>query len=96
MIHLSIHDIRLALLRVVNEGDDHTIRQITMLLCLYDSDRTIGKLSDEMNVDKPVVTRGIDRLMEDGFAERISDPNDRRSVIARITAAGRRYVDQMG
>lgn len=92
---MNARDIRLALLRIVNDGDDHTTRQIAMLLCLHDGNRTIKALSDEMNVIKPVITRGIDRLVDDGFAERIPDPNDRRSVIARITAAGKRYIDRM-
>ena len=39
------------------------------------------------------MTNRIDRLEERGFVARRADPDDRRSVIVRLTAKGRRAID---
>jgi len=79
----------------VRNGDDHTTRQVAILLCLYKAQNTIRGLADEMKVDKPVISRGVDRLVEDHFLERIPDPEDRRSVLVRLLPAGRRFIEEM-
>lgn len=90
---MSVRSLREAMLRIVRGGDDHTGRQITLMLCLYESDRTVRELADMMNVIKPVITRGVDRLVLDLYAERRPDPSDRRSVIVKLLPSGREFVE---
>jgi DNA-binding MarR family transcriptional regulator len=40
------------------------------------------------------VTHAVNRLEEQGYVRRVADPADRRTVLAQITAAGRRLVDR--
>jgi DNA-binding MarR family transcriptional regulator len=49
-----------------------------------------------LNVSKPAITRALDRLEEFEFTKRETDPNDRRSVIARRTPAGSAYLRTLG
>jgi DNA-binding MarR family transcriptional regulator len=49
----------------------------------------LGKISDRLQVHRTSVTNVIDRLVESGYAERVSHQHDRRAVLARITPAGR-------
>jgi len=90
---LTIEQFRTVLLSLVREGDDHTSRQLALLLCLREGPATVRGLAERMAVDKPVVTRAVDRGVEDLYAERRPDPSDRRSVLVALTASGRRFVD---
>jgi DNA-binding MarR family transcriptional regulator len=50
----------------------------------------LGQLADRLSCVKSNVTQLIDRLEADGLVNRTADPNDRRSRIAVLTAAGRK------
>ncbi len=50
---------------------------------------TMGDLAAELALTSGGVTRLVDRLGEEGFAERRSCPEDRRVQYATITGAGR-------
>lgn len=50
----------------------------------------LGQLADRLSCVKSNVTQLVDRLEADGLVSRESDPNDRRSKLAVITAAGRK------
>jgi DNA-binding MarR family transcriptional regulator len=90
---VTVKEIQAVLLHIVRAGDDHTSRQLALLFCLREGTKTIRALAEEMNADKPVITRGVDRLVEDHYAERMRDPKDQRSVLVRLTPAGRAFVD---
>lgn len=47
----------------------------------------------ETELSAGAMTNRIDRLEERGLVTRRKDPNDRRSVIVRLTAKGRRAID---
>lgn len=50
----------------------------------------MGQLAERLSCVKSNVTQLVDRLEADGFVTRAPDPNDRRSKLAVITAAGRK------
>lgn len=50
----------------------------------------LGQLAERLACVKSNVTQLVDRLEADGLVERAPDPDDRRSRLAVITAAGRR------
>ena len=52
----------------------------------------LGKIGDRLQVHPTSVTSIIDRLERDGLARRLPHPEDRRGVLAEITADGRRIV----
>ena len=51
------------------------------------------RLMREMLLSSGAMTHRIDRLTADGLVRRVADPGDRRGVIVRITARGRKRVD---
>jgi DNA-binding MarR family transcriptional regulator len=53
----------------------------------------LGKMGVRLMVHPASVTNAIDRLEADGLVRRASDPADRRTVLAEITAAGRAVVE---
>src|SRR3954464_1108249 len=50
----------------------------------------LGQLAERLGCVKSNVTQLIDRLEADGLVSRAADPNDRRSRLAVLTAAGRK------
>ena len=54
---------------------------------------TVGALLDSMMLASGTITHRIDRLEQRGLVERRSDPNDKRVVLVRLTAAGKKLVD---
>ncbi|MGN6245901.1 MAG: MarR family winged helix-turn-helix transcriptional regulator [Motilibacteraceae bacterium] len=52
----------------------------------------MAKVGARLQVHPTSVTSAVDRLQAQGFVEREPDPSDRRSVLARITPAGRRVA----
>ncbi|MCX4747742.1 MarR family transcriptional regulator [Kitasatospora sp. NBC_01287] len=54
---------------------------------------SIGDLARAADVSSRNVTGLVDTLEREGLAERVPDPDDRRSVLTRITPAGRGWLD---
>lgn len=52
------------------------------------SSLTMGELSSALSVPLSTATRIVDTLVERGYVERFSDPEDRRVVRVRFTASG--------
>ncbi len=72
------------------EGVNVTPSQMGILfLLLKDGDKTMSELSTALNIDNSTLTRLADRLVREGFAERIRDDTDRRISKLRITENGR-------
>lgn len=52
----------------------------------------MSELAGIMNVTTAAMTGIIDRLVRDGYLERIPDPRDRRIIRVRLTARGNKVV----
>jgi DNA-binding MarR family transcriptional regulator len=60
-----------------------------------DEGRTCGEIAERMITRDPDVTRLLDRLERAGLARRERSAEDRRVVVTRITAEGRRLTDAL-
>ncbi|MFZ0139776.1 MAG: MarR family transcriptional regulator [Aeromicrobium sp.] len=56
-------------------------------------DLSPGRLVADTLVTSGTMTNRVDRLAARGLVERRPDPSDRRGVLVRLTASGRRTVD---
>jgi DNA-binding MarR family transcriptional regulator len=54
----------------------------------------LGQLAGRLSCVKSNITQLVDRLEADGLVARKLDPNDRRTKLAVLTAAGRRACDE--
>ncbi len=54
----------------------------------------IGKMGARLMVHPTSVTNAVDRLESQGLVRRTGDPADGRTVLARISPAGRRLVER--
>jgi DNA-binding MarR family transcriptional regulator len=54
---------------------------------------TPGALLHQTMVTSGTMTNRVDRLAQRGLVERSPDPSDRRGVLVRLTATGKRAVD---
>jgi DNA-binding transcriptional ArsR family regulator len=82
------------LLEVLRDTIIGMVRRVMMLISdLEGGPHTVRELALRLNVPKPSITRGIDRLVELGLARRAPDPRDRRSVLVQQTRKG---ADLMG
>ncbi|MEM7569812.1 MAG: MarR family winged helix-turn-helix transcriptional regulator [Pseudomonadota bacterium] len=55
----------------------------------------MSELSKSLMVSSGNVTSVVDRLIEDGHVSRTTAANDRRSIIVKLTAKGRREFNRM-
>jgi DNA-binding MarR family transcriptional regulator len=72
-----------------------TMSQWTTLTMLHFSDDgalALGKISGLLGVHTTTITSAVDRLEEAGLVTRSAPPGDRRTVIAKLTAAGRKRI----
>lgn len=51
-------------------------------------------ISRFMLVSKPAATQAVNRLVEQGYVERVDDPSDRRVVYIQPTEAGKRRFEE--
>lgn len=56
-------------------------------------DMPLGELADDLVTTPRNVTGLVDHLERDGLVERVPDPEDRRSVRARLTTDGRARIE---
>ena len=56
-------------------------------------DMHLGELADELAMTPRNVTGLVDHLERDGLVTRVPDPDDRRSVRARLTETGRARIE---
>ena len=66
------------------EDHDISIRQLTALQFIGDTETTLGDVARSLNVTPAVVTGLIDRLERLGLVERMADAQDRRKVLVRV------------
>lgn len=69
--------------------DGLTGQQCFILKQIADEERmTSSLLADRMEVKPSAITVSIDRLVHNGFVERLNDPRDRRVTILKLTEKG--------
>ena len=70
--------------------------QMRAMLHLYCHDRaTVGEVAQALGVSMPTASELIDKLVEDGLAERGANPNDRRQVLVWLTPKARDLSAQL-
>lgn len=102
---LASHDrhlraLSLGLLNMIQEHNvDLSARQLHILLtvCLTPGPHTVRGLAADMGINKPAVTRALDRLSAGNspLAVRKVDTKDRRSVLISATPAGRAFLGRL-
>jgi DNA-binding MarR family transcriptional regulator len=74
-----------------------TFPRYEALMILFYSRRgelPLGKLSSRLQVHRASVTNAVDKLVDSGYVQRVAHELDRRTILARITNAGRRAAQQ--
>jgi DNA-binding MarR family transcriptional regulator len=77
-------------------ADKHGLSEgrLGVLFRLYrGGDTALGDLAQDFHTSARNVTGLVDHLERDGLVERVPDPDDRRSVRARLTEAGRVRIE---
>lgn len=92
-----LHSAAIHLLRLLRREDDATGISAPLLSALsvlvFGGPRTLGELAAAEQVRPATMSRAVDALAAAGLAERVPDPEDRRAVRIRATAAGRRVLE---
>ncbi len=77
-----------------DELSDLTVKQLYYLDMVKKlSNPTFTDLSEKIGVTKPTVTTAVNKLIKQGFIEKIQSVEDRRVYNLLLTAAGERVVD---
>lgn len=102
MKHSELTGFRRAIEAVVADPKtpDLTMRQFSVLLYAAQHESpagpSVGVMADALRINKPAVTRVIDRLQEYELLIAIRSPLDRRKIEVSPTKAGRAYLDAFG
>ncbi len=75
---------------------DLTMSQVKTLILVYTSETgclRMGQLASALGVALSSATGIVDRLVEQGLLLRHEDPEDRRSVVVRLTDRGRELIE---
>jgi len=77
---------------------DLTARQMAVLLSVHSggAPATVRGLAAALKLQKPAVSRALDRLGDLGYIERKVDQADRRNVLIKSTGAGNGYLRKFG
>ncbi len=88
---------RAAMLQVLDNVPDLTLRQSAILLTIYleRPPHTVRGLAVKLNVTKPVITRALDTMGIMKLVTRKRDPRDRRNVIIQRTVEGSLYLEKL-
>lgn len=68
--------------------------QLAVLARLEDGPLPPGEIADLERVSAPSMTRTVNRLVDEGYAERTKHPTDGRIVLIGLTQAGRDLIDE--
>lgn len=69
------------------------INQMMVLGVLYEEESlSISEIGKKIYISKPQMTSIIDKLIKEGFVERVNDKADRRVININITEKGRTYA----
>lgn len=81
---------------VRDDAPDLTMRQWALLLTVYltPGPHTVRRLSEDLEVPKPAISRALDALSIHGFVRRERDLADKRVVLVRKTADGSQFIDR--
>ena len=72
---------------------DLTLPQLRILYMLTSGPARISDISDSHGMARANASTMVERLVRKGLVERVSDPNDRRVALARLTSRGREAVE---
>ncbi len=83
---------------VRHDVPDLSARQMAVLLTVYlkSPPHTVRGLASALNISKPAITRGLDRLSDLGLVRRKVDESDRRSVLIQRTLRGSVFLREYG
>jgi len=81
---------------VRDDQPDLSMRQWALLLTVYltPGPHTVRRLSEDLEVPKPAISRALDALSIHGLVKRERDQADRRVVLVRKTAEGSEFIDK--
>lgn len=81
---------------VRDDKPDLTARQMAVLLLVYrdQAPATVRGLAQALNLQKPAVTRAVDRLSSIGLVRRKTDEKDRRNVLIQRTVTGSVFLNE--
>lgn len=73
-----------------------SLAQVKTLMLLHHREHsTVGEIAAGLGVAMPTASELVDRLVEDGLAERATNPIDRRQVLVWLTPEAREFGDQL-
>ena len=84
--------------QVHHDGRDLTLRQLAILLEIYlvPPPHTVRGLAATLGVTKPVITRALDTMGEQGLVTRQRDERDKRNVVIKRTVEGALFLERLG
>ena len=87
-------DVMVAMVR--DDQPDLSMRQWALLLTVYltPGPHTVRRLSEDLEVPKPAISRALDALSIHGLVKRERDQADRRVVLVRKTTEGSEFIDK--
>ncbi|OUN01030.1 MAG: hypothetical protein BAA02_14380 [Paenibacillaceae bacterium ZCTH02-B3] len=96
-IQIALHHIKRSLDAATLKAAElpMTVPQMYMLYFIKQQDKCrLTQLADRFGVKPSAITVMVDRLEKAGYVRRFPDPDDRRSMLAGITPAGKEALER--
>lgn len=93
----SVNGIEAEIRRNLRDGHNTTLPRFDVMSALarFPDGLKMSDLSTYLKVSNGNVTGIVDKLTEEGLAERVAVPGDRRAQLARLTAKGRAAFEEL-
>lgn len=73
-----------------------SMTQLTCLTIVFkQNELTMSDLAEELSMSNQQLTKVVDALVDFEMVERITDPNNRRKIYAKITDKGRKTLSEL-
>jgi len=94
--YLTIAQVIKALAAPHWDGLDRSLPQLKVLFIIsYKGPIAIGQIAQTLDITLPTASHLVDQIEQEGWAERVSDPADRRRSLAQLTEKGTALIQRL-
>ena len=84
------------LARILERASSHlSLSQYRVLSAVASGDERATRVAQRLEVGKPTISAAVEALCRSGYLDRSVETRDQRAMSLRVTASGRRVLDQV-
>lgn len=81
--------------QILDEGITYEMYNCMQFLVWFEDGIAMSELANALRLPKQQATKLVNRLVDGGFAERLSEKNDRRVIKVSLTGKAKQYIEKI-